>query len=104
MFGDLPAVSLARLQIYVCNERSIFPRGSIQQCDGIFARRSYGGLKTTIGKALLDQALNELIIFDDQNNYLIFHLEPTVVATPPQQQGTRGGKTIVPDKVSNIAQ
>jgi hypothetical protein len=67
MFGDLPAVSLARPQIDVCNECPVFSCGSIKQCDGILTGRGYDGLKSTVGKALLDQALNKLVIFDDQN-------------------------------------
>jgi hypothetical protein len=59
---------------------SVFAVGGIKQLDGIFAGRSYYGLKSAVAKALLDEVLNKLIVFNDQNGYLIFHLEPSGAA------------------------
>jgi hypothetical protein len=81
---------------------SVFAVGGIKQLDGIFAGRSYYGLKSAVAEAFLDEALNKLIVFNDQNKYLIFHLEPSERRNR-SAGGTRGGETIVPKKVCKSA-
>ena len=44
---------------------SVFAVGGIKQLDGIFAGRSYYGLKSAVAEAFLDEALNKLIVFND---------------------------------------
>jgi len=70
--GDIPAVKLAGTEIDVRDKRPVFAFGSIKQSDGIFAGRSYYRFESAISQADLDNALNELIVFDDQDNYLVF--------------------------------
>ena len=101
MSGDVPAVQLVRPQIDVRDKCSEFPFGSIKQRDGIFAGRSYYGLKSAVAQAVLDKALNKPIIFNDQNNHLIFHLG-TQWHCDTSRAGSRGGQTIVPKKVCEI--
>ena len=63
--GNIPAVDLARTEINVRDERPVFPLGSIKQLDGIFAGRSYDCLEPAVSKALFDDALKKLIVFND---------------------------------------
>src|ERR1700726_1700346 len=66
MSGDVPAVDLVAPKIDVGDKRSIFSFGCVEQ--SIFAGRNYYYLKSTVGKACFDDALNKLVVLNDQDN------------------------------------
>jgi hypothetical protein len=68
MSGDVPAVDLVAPKIDVGDKRSIFSFGCVEQLQSIFAGRSYYHLKSTVGKAFFDDALNKLVVLNDQDN------------------------------------
>jgi len=69
MSGDVPAVDLVAPKIDVGDKRSIFSFGCVEQLQSIFAGRSYYYLKSTVGKACFDDALNRLVVLNDQDNW-----------------------------------
>src|ERR1700722_11196950 len=81
--GDVPAVDLDSPKIDVGDKRSIFSFGCVEQLQSIFAGRSYYYLKSAVGKAFFDDALNKLIVLNDQNNWLFFH--PTLPGRAAQK-------------------
>src|ERR1700722_1119401 len=83
MSGDVPAVDLDSPKIDVGHKRSIFSFGCVEQLQSIFAGRSYYYLKSAVGKAFFDDALNKLIVLNDQNNWLFFH--PTLPGRAAQK-------------------
>lgn len=64
---DLPPVELFWTEINVRDNRAVFAFRGIKQRDGIFAGRSNYSLKSTFAQAAFDNALNELVVFNDQN-------------------------------------
>lgn len=65
MLCDIPPVEFSRTEIDVRDKRPVFAFGLIKQFDGIFADRSYDGLKSTLVQGVFDNALNKLIVFND---------------------------------------
>jgi hypothetical protein len=65
--GDIPAVNLAGTEINVGDKRSVFAFGGIKELDGIFTGRSYYGLESAVTQAVFDNALNKLVVFNDQD-------------------------------------
>jgi hypothetical protein len=64
----VPAVEPVLPEIDVGDEGSKFSFGGVKQLYGIFAGRSYDDLESPIGQALLDHALNEMVVLNDQDN------------------------------------
>ena len=77
---DVPTVEFSRPQIDVRDKRPVFAFGGIKQLNGIFAGRSQHSLESTIAQALFDDALNKLVVFNDQDQdkELVFQLGPQV--------------------------
>jgi len=73
---DVPPVELSRTQIDVRDKRSVFAFGSIKQLDGVFSGRRYDNFESSLAQAVLDNALNKLIVFNDQDKELVFHSGP----------------------------
>ena len=99
--GDLPAVHSA-LQVYVRNERSIrhgtfFDKGSApEQRHSLLAGSRNSCLKAALDQGVLNQALNLLIVFDDQNDWQLDHTLP-----PESSMRERRDCTIVPHKAKS---
>lgn len=66
--GDIPAVDPVSPQIDVGNKGSIFAFGCVKQLNGIFAGGSYFDLEAAIRKGLFHDALNKLVVLNDQDN------------------------------------
>ena len=60
MSGNVQAVDPVAPQIDVGDQRSIISFGCIKQLDRVFARRRYYYVKSAVGKAFFDHALNKL--------------------------------------------
>ena len=71
--GDIPAIDLVWPEIDVGDQRSIFSFGLVEQFQGIFARRSDYYLESSVSKAFFDDALNKMVVLNDQDNQQIFH-------------------------------
>jgi len=70
---DFPTISTAE-QIDVRYESSIFGLIDLEKRNCFFARGRDGWFKTPVSKGLSDHGLNELIVFDDQNNHHLFQI------------------------------
>ncbi|MDB5611667.1 MAG: hypothetical protein JWP25_8567 [Bradyrhizobium sp.] len=68
MAGDLPTVHLVAAKIYVRYERSVFAIGGGEQFHGVLAGRCNDDLESPIGKGFFNDTLNEMVIFNDQDN------------------------------------
>ena len=66
--GDIPAVDVALPKIDVGDKRSIFSLGCVKQLHGVFAGRSYCYLESPLCKTLFYDALNKMVVLNNQNN------------------------------------
>jgi hypothetical protein len=74
MSSDSPAVNLISSKVDVGNKGSVFPLGRVKQFHRVVAGRSYDGLESPISKALFDDALDKMVVLDDQDHQWIFQL------------------------------
>jgi hypothetical protein len=102
MLGDIPPVEFSPTEIDVRDERPVFAFGGVKQLDGIFAGRRDDGLESALAQAVFDDVLNKPVVFHDQDKQLVFHWG-TSGAPQYERAGTRGGETIVPEKVYKSA-
>jgi len=63
MASDLPSIG------YEC---PLFGIGSIQQFHSLLARSRNSDLKSAVAKGLFNDTLNELVVFNDQDNRQVF--------------------------------
>jgi hypothetical protein len=68
---DIPAVHCA-LQVYVGNERPVMLPVALQQRHGFLARGDDRRFVTAIAQRLVDECLNQRIVFNDQDNQQIW--------------------------------
>ena len=64
---DFPAAHVAA-QIDVGHKRAVFPLVSLEQGHRLFARSGNGRFKTAIAKRFFNDALNRVVVFNDEDN------------------------------------
>lgn len=66
--GDVPAIQVVASHIDVCHDRAVVDFLGVEQLDGNLCRGCESDLKSAVPESFLDNALNERVVFDDQNN------------------------------------
>jgi hypothetical protein len=67
MAGNVPASQLVASEIDVGHYRPVIHIPDVEQVDGILARGSHDNLKSAIREGIFDEALDEWVVFHDQN-------------------------------------
>ena len=71
LLGDLPSIKHAQ-QIDVGHERAVRGDAALEQGYGLFARSGDSRFKTAFCERIFNDALNGIVIFNHENNGLIF--------------------------------
>src|SRR6267154_5894321 len=71
LLRDLPSIKLAQ-QIDVGHERAVRGDAPLQQGHSLFTRSGNSRLKTAFRERIFNDALNGIVIFNHENNGLIF--------------------------------
>ncbi len=100
LLGDLPSIKHAQ-QIDVGHERAVRGDAALEQGYGLFARSGDSRFKTAFCERIFNDALNGIVIFNHENNGLIFQRKlprlPSlsqwpILLLPPLRHGERFGE------------
>ena len=76
MLCDFPSIHLVSPETNVRYQRSVFAIGSVKQLHSTLTGYCDGYLEPSIRKGIFDDTLNEIIVFNDQDNKEVFQAHP----------------------------
>src|SRR5882724_3300600 len=98
LLRDLPSIKLAQ-QIDVGHERAVRGDAPLQQGHSLFTRSGNSRLKTAFRERIFNDALNGIVIFNHENNGLIFQRQ--LPRLPSQTHHAEAG-ILFPEKRSKV--